>query len=96
MKSSSRDTPGGSRKAAGYVYREAARQIERADCPAPLAVKRVEGKGFMEDSQLVDKLRSVYASESYPYWPWTIERNRRDLRVLALCFMAAMVEAGDA
>lgn len=79
------------------LYRKAARYLENAEhsIPLPLAVRLVEGIGLLDDSRLLARLKEFYMTEE-ALWPWTPEKNRRDLRIVALCFMAAMVEAGDA
>ena len=79
------------------LYRKAARYLENAEhaVPLPLALRLIEKVGMLDDSRLLAGVKEFYMTEAC-LWPWTYEENHRDLRVLALCFMAAMVEAGDA
>ena len=44
------------------------------------------------ESRLVDEYYEIFNGNFGPYW----EQRNQDVRILALCFMAAMVEAGDA
>ena len=76
------------------VYRQAARYIEERDEPLPLAVKRITGTALMRDDPAIDAIKEFFYDKR---WLWADEgRERQGIRILALCFMAAMVEAGDA
>lgn len=101
-------TPNGS---AADLYREAARQVadipydhdsgeRRQHQACCTALRRVAGDDWDQASDLIGRFEKVFMPEgrdSCSCWYGAPENpNNQGPRVLALCFMAAMVEAGDA
>ena len=98
-----RSTKGDKKRAA--IYREAARRIERKlNYCCCYAIRRITG-----NHKLGDEMREVFAARRIQenrwsgHWMVEIGEMRygesaevQNRRILALCFMAAMVEAGDA
>ena len=90
------------RKKDAAVYRKAARRIERGEnLTACFAIEAVTNIAYTQEP-LCDRMRSIFAPDSEKlYWLGGIVDGNHDHgdkqgRILALCFMAAMVEAGDA
>ncbi len=91
------------------AYREAARLMEREaiyfDGPVTYACHALElvefGHASWADSKYCSPLRDVFDPEREGGSAWLCDATvsteaRKEIRILALCFMAAMVEAGDA
>ena len=102
-------TPSKSRKYRADIYRKAAASMEGGADPSPYScdhIWRVCVSRFKEDSSY-EGLRDAYKAE-FSGAEWWDQRGDgyfsgqpvvaewREERILALCFMAAMVEAGDA
>lgn len=107
MKSSSPSTPHCSSKA-GEIYKFAARNVELQKesfaCIAVGTAATCFGRLYDgEERQIFEELFSPESTDERDlrplangwYGPWH-DDEARNARVLALCFMAAMVEAGDA
>lgn len=91
MARSSCNTPSRGRRA--KLYRDAAVKVLEDDCGVVLALS--PDHRFHHDTPEVAAMREMF-TDACGFWPWTYDGDRQHLRVLALCFMAAMVEAGDA
>jgi hypothetical protein len=92
------------RKRRAAVYRLAAKMIEGEEhhfaCPAihgcsPAYPQPAEGLHLIRDylDMLGKRSGGHYAKG---LWGFALDHKARDRRVLSLCFMAAMVESGDA
>lgn len=93
------------RAARAAIYREAARMIEREKHSFACYAL---GDAGQDDSTLCGLMNEIYApgvsgawlcgigGEEGCHYPLAGDCPERSGRVLALCFMAAMVEAGDA
>ena len=80
------------------VYQAAARVMERGEMRfACFALEAI----VYPDHHYCQRMKGVFAPDSERS-AWLADRDtddpehRRNVRILALCFMAAMVEAGDA
>lgn len=61
------------------------------------AYSKAEAQGVLKPFEDLFKPDEPYASRSYWGNEWAeTDAERNDCRILALCFMASMVEAGDA
>ncbi len=96
------------RRSKAAIYREAALLGEMgAKDGSCLWIASVD-RGFWVGNGLVERYAEIFGNGSDGYWgnlwadlhPWDHTSSggetARNCRVLALCFMAAMVEAGDA
>jgi hypothetical protein len=101
-------TPHGSRKERANIYRKAAQIMESrlvpvtdGSCCWALAVaKDSEVVELVKDSDAIAMKRYFSAPRRFhdAYWMYGDDEgsDQNSHRILALCFMAAMVEAGDA
>lgn len=98
MKRNGSDTPR-NRRAGAAIYRAAAKRISECDYGAFSCVTISQAGGDSEDYA---KLFRPSEKEDSALWGmgWSEDiknwRQRNNCRIIALCFMAAMVEAGDA
>lgn len=81
------------------IYREAARRLETFECMAGCcrAISEARGTAGRDDYMTEHHLRAeaVFDYMGKNQFGWR-DADSLDRRVLAMCFMAAMVEAGDA
>ena len=87
------------RRAEAEIFRLAAKLMEdgHAGCGCCFAISEAGGDGYLPHGKHAKKMGLVYPEGMDGGWGdypmWTGESGPR---ILALCFMAAMVEAGDA
>lgn len=83
------------------VYREAARLIEAgsANCGCCFAISLAGGRGYLPEGEHAKMMLKTFPEGMRGGWGhYRAHGGDQDQspRILALCFMAAMVEAGDA
>lgn len=87
------------RHADAEIFLQAAKLIEdqKASCGCCLAISEAGGEGYLPEGEHGKKMFRVYPEGMNGGWGrYPIHGGERGPRILALCFMAAMVEAGDA
>ena len=93
-----KNSAGTERTVRAGLYREAARIFERREynLGSCLLIGKVAGVpgGYDSNHPLIKSYTNVFKSAGFN--DWTFEDHGYDERATALCFMAAMVEAGDA
>ena len=91
MKANSRCTD---RAKKARIFRKAAARVAvEKNCGVVRAINPDHCWG--QDTPEVAAMREMFC-DGTRFWPWTYDGDRNNQRVIALCFMAAMVEAGDA